>query len=264
MDVESVLKEIAKLARERRPLAQGLSESGLQGADSVVTALKAGQTLDQALTQVLGSEHLELLRMERLDLEQLALLISEDLALKRERRALILKTFAYPAFLLILAVLILIVAPIFSPLPLDWRWAIPLAPILLVIVTLPLLPWISPRFSAQFPLFCGWHRHWHRAGRFRRAAVAADWRLPESELTALFGRDLSDLAPFLADQDASSGCQNLATYHQVASRRGLERLLIGICLGVYVFLGALLLMPLAGAAGHYRELVEQQLGVEHP
>ncbi|MBA2481820.1 MAG: hypothetical protein H0V44_14240 [Planctomycetes bacterium] len=219
VDVESLLRLIAQIAQRGEPLAPGLRASALPGAERVAGEIERGADLRQALRTIVDPRHLDLLAGFQPTLERSALLAADLMREQRERRALMFDILAYPLLSLVAVAGTSVVVVRAAHLPVSAAWLWLLVPIALMAVCVLLMRW-TPSAPAM-PWIFAWSHHIAAASRYRRAALAARWRLPEADIAAWLGADLVALAPMLAATDASEHCQRLSDHHlRVAARSG--------------------------------------------
>jgi hypothetical protein len=242
--IEALLATIAAAAERREPLPAALRASGVRWAEAVAARLDAGDDLPTALSGLVSPELAQLLAGPRPPLEHAALLGAATLANQRQGRALVLDLLAWPVVCLIAASAALgtVAGPL--GLPLDGRWLWLLIPGL-IIGLVPVAGWRFEALCHHLPWLCGWALHTRRAWRYERAALAARWRLDETDLDRL-GTDLRQLGPILGRPEAEAHCQRLAQWHRTAATNARQRLgQIGAAL-LLIMAGALILAAAGG------------------
>ncbi len=237
----ALLRCIAELAAERRPLPEGLRASGIPGAAEVADALAAGADLEAAMSAVVPRAVAAQL-VHASDLVAAAALAADELELRRERRDQMLSVLSYPALCAVALALMSWGLHAWWDVDPSTRWllwALPL-PLLLALAAL-LLP-------ACWPLgpLTDWRRHAAAAGRYARAALVVRWRLEEAVAVDLLGCDLQRLLPLLGSPEAEGACIRLRRYHLRAGRRSLKRLALLLACALYIAAGAITLGTMEG------------------
>jgi len=247
---EQLLRLVAATVQRRDPLPPALRDSGLPGAVLVADALDRGAPPDVALAAALPADLRSLLAGPVPDLERAVLLAADDLHLQQETRAQALDVLARPLLTLLLLIsgLAWIGHTGLFPVTWSWLWALPAA---LAVALLPLPGLLSPTLGQRLPWLWGWRFHRDRAQRFARAALAAQWRLPEEKIAPWFGGDLSDLAPILAMSGADRHCDRMSAHHRAAAARAATRLGALAVLGLHLLGAVLLIAAISGLANRF-------------
>lgn len=249
--VESLLRIVAETAAARAPLPPILrARCGAFGA-AVAARLEQGADLRSALSGVLSPATCDLLAGPLPGLEHSALLVAEDLRLRRERRHVWQDLLLRPAISLVvvLAYAVVVATQGYGDLTtagLAWAWVVvALAATMLLLATV----WFAgrPSISRHLPSFGALQHHASQAERYERAALCAAWRLPEARLIPWLGADLSGLGPVLARADAVGHCRRLAQWHRGATLRAQRLVGMVLALQLAVIAGCLLLAVAAPA-----------------
>ncbi len=246
--VEALLRVVAETAAARAPLAPILRERcGALGA-GIADALERGEDLPHALQAHLGADLCALLAGPRPSLEDAALLAAERLRLERRMRQERVDALVHPIITLALVACALAAVVVQTHLRVPWPSLVVSA---LAIATAVALAIANARSDGRqtLPMARRLAFHLRMASRYERAALVAQWRLPEAQLERLLGGDVADLAPLLSHPEAADDARRLGEHHRAAAARcrRWNYLLIGGL--IYVAGGALVVDAASGPIG---------------
>ncbi|MDA3963283.1 MAG: hypothetical protein PF961_21060 [Planctomycetota bacterium] len=248
MKATAVLERIAELAQRQEPLAPGLRDCGIPGAERVAERLDAGASVSDALAGLCDVRTRHLLGGEGGSLAEKALLAATELRLRVEGRYQAVAALAYPLSCVLAMVVAAIVVAVNFGLGYGAPWmlaAVPAAALVaLAVVPLPRLPMLRP--------LSAWRVHARSAARFARAELAARWQLNEERIHTLFGNELDSVLPTLAMDGAAERCADLADWHRDAALRSARRSAQLIALACYFAAAGLAIVT---GYGLYQELV---------
>lgn len=239
-DLQRLLDALAAIAAERVPLPPALRERGGPLGPQVADRLEAGDDVPRALAGLLTPAERDLLAGPWPDLASAALLVAEDLRLRRERRWAWAELLVRPLVSLVVVLGYVLVAAQGLALDLSIAWLVVAGGTLLVVIVTVLLA-EAPRLRGMLPTLGARANHAAAATRYERAALVATWQLEEARLGPWLGEDLLRLAPILARPDAAEHCRRLARWHREAAVRAHRRLGHLLATALALVAGALLL-----------------------
>jgi len=257
VDAGALLDLIARTAAAGEPLPPVLRRDGSRRGEAVAAALERGATIPQALRGVLDSRLIAYFEAPGADAEKSALLAGQELLLRRRRWELLRLAIGYPIVCCVLFAGIGLWVDAHPTFGLDPAGFLLLIPGTVLVALLPALPLIAPALAARLPWLCRWRVHLQRERLFRRAGLAARWRLPEARLLSLLGDDLASVAPILGGENAEDHCAALADYHAAAALRAVRRLSTAMACGWYLVAAALALAVYLGVADAYFSFLDE-------